>query len=164
MKKIALCGFMGCGKSTISDALTNNHNLSHIDTDKYIEEKYSLTISDIFEKYGEEYFRDIEHETIAFLSQKNDCVLSLGGGAVIFKRNVDILKHNGYQIVFINTDFDVIKQRLFSDTSRPLLKTNDIKTLFDKRLELYKQACDIEIICKDEAPEKVAEMIINAIK
>ena len=164
MKKIALCGFMGCGKTTVSIALSEHINLKHIDTDKFIEKRLSLTISEIFEKFGEIHFRDIEHETIALLSQEDNCVLSLGGGAVMYKRNVDILKQNGYQIVFINTDFDVIKQRLFSDTTRPLLKTNDIKELYDKRLPTYKQICDIEIKCKEEKPLVIAEKIINFIK
>lgn len=161
MSKIALCGFMGCGKSTVACALSEKYNLDTIDTDKYIEEKLNCTISDIFKNNGEDYFRDCEYNAIAELSQQNDCVLSLGGGAVIFQRNAAILRQHGYKIVFINTDFDVIKKRLFSDNTRPLLKTNDIATLFKSRLPVYKEVCDIEIECSDETAQDIADMIID---
>jgi len=164
MKKIALCGFMGCGKTTVADELSNSFMLCHIDTDKYIEEKANRSITEIFSSDGEAFFRQLEHEAIRELSQSCDCVLSLGGGAVMFKENTDVLKQNGYQIVFINTDFDVIKKRLSCDTTRPLLKTNDLKTLFDARLEKYRQACDIEIQCVDESANTIAKMIIEKTK
>ena len=107
MKGIALCGFMGCGKTTVANALSSKYNLRHIDTDKFIEETEKLSISKMFKLYGEEYFRDKEFESISKLSQNNECVLSLGGGAVMSERNVDVLKANGYAIVFIDTDLSV---------------------------------------------------------
>ena len=164
MKKIALCGFMGCGKTTVANELSQSFNLKHIDTDKYIEEKANRSITEIFSSDGEAFFRQLEHETICQLSQNSDCVLSLGGGAVMFENNLNVLKQNGYQIVFINTDFDVIKKRLSYDNTRPLLKSNDIKALYDVRLEKYKNACDIEIICTDHSAHDIAKMIIDKTK
>lgn len=163
MKGIALCGFMGCGKTTVANALSNKHGLNHIDTDKYIEEKIGMTISDIFEKYGEEHFRDLEFNTIATLSKENSNVLALGGGAVMHKRNVDILKENGYTLVFIDTDLDVIKKRLLGDTTRPLLKANDIDALYQKRYSTYKDVCDIAISCSDADGEELADLILEII-
>ncbi len=155
---------MGCGKTTVSKALSDTYNLNHIDTDKFIEEQNNCTIADIFSKNGEQYFRDLEHDAICELSKKCDCVLALGGGAVLFDRNVNALRHNGYQIVFINTDFNVIKKRLFADNTRPLLKTNDIQTLYNTRLPIYKSVCDIEIICSEESAQHIADMIIEKTK
>lgn len=164
MKGIALCGFMGCGKTTVADALQKKHGLNHIDTDKYIEEKTGMTISDIFKEYGEEHFRDLEHDTISTLSKENSNVLALGGGAVMFKRNVDILKENGYTLVFIDTDLEVIKNRLKNDTTRPLLKTNDIDALYNKRYDTYKHVCDVAISCTDADGETLSDLIIDIIK
>lgn len=164
MKGIALCGFMGCGKTTVANALSKHYGLKHIDTDKYIEETEKITISQMFEKYGESYFRDKEFEAISALSQKGDCVLALGGGAVTFDRNVTALKNNGYTLVFINTDLDVIKKRLKNDTTRPLLKSNNIDTLYNKRLPIYSNASDITINCSDESGEQVAKMIMDHLK
>lgn len=154
---------MGCGKSTVATALSQKYSLEHIDTDKFIEEKYKTTISDIFEKYGEQYFRDLEHKVICELLENSDCVLSLGGGAVMYERNVTALKKCGYTIVFINTDFDVIKKRLENDSTRPLLKTDDINLLYKKRYDIYKDACDFEINCRYEDAVEIADKIITSI-
>ena len=164
MKSIALCGFMGCGKTTISDSIKKLYSIPYIDTDKYIEEKENMTISAMFEKYGESYFRDKEYETICELSQKYNIVLALGGGAVMFKRNVEALKNNGCEIVFIDTDFDVIIDRLKNDTSRPLLKQNDTRALYEKRLPIYNDVCDIKISCKNENSDEIARLIFEKIK
>lgn len=164
MRGIALCGFMGCGKSTVANSLSEHYNLRHIDTDKYIEEKNSMTIAQIFEQYGEEHFRNMEHDAIASLSKERGCVLALGGGAVTYERNVKVLRDNGYTIVFIDTDLSVIKDRLSGDTTRPLLKSNDIDALYSKRLPIYKTASDITIPCYTEDGYTVATMIIDKLK
>ena len=164
MTKIALCGFMGCGKTTVAQKLSDNYNLRHIDTDKYIEQSNNRTIYEIFSTDGEALFRELEYNAIRILSHNSDCVLSLGGGAVMSDLNVTTLKQNGYKIVFINTDFDVIKNRLLCDNTRPLLKTNDLKTLYNSRLDKYKNACDIEIICTNQSADAIAKMIIDKTK
>lgn len=164
MNRIALCGFMGCGKSTIACALEKKYNLKHIDTDKYIETKENMTISEIFSSFGEDYFRDKEYKAICSLSQKDGFVLALGGGAVQFSRNVKALKNNGYTLVFLNTDLSVIKERLKNDTTRPLLKTNDIDALYHKRFDIYKENSDITIDCKNEDGDTLAEIIIETLK
>ncbi len=164
MKGIALCGFMGCGKTTVAHSLSDKYNLRHIDTDKYIEQTQGMTITEMFEQYGENYFRDKEFEAIAKLSQDSECVIALGGGAVMHERNVDVLKANGYAIVFIDTDLSVIKKRLKNDTTRPLLKTSSVDMLYAKRLATYMSVADVIITCKDESGEQIADMIINELK
>ena len=164
MNRIALCGFMGCGKSTVASALEKKYKLKHIDTDKYIEEKENMTISEIFSTFSENYFRDKEYDAICSLSENDGLVLALGGGAVMFSRNVKALKDNGYKIVFINTDLCVIKERLKNDTTRPLLKTNDIDALYNKRFNIYKENSDLCINCKDEDADTLADIIIESIE
>lgn len=164
MRGIALCGFMGCGKTTVANALSLHHNLRHIDTDKYIEDESSMTIAQIFEQYGEDHFRDLEHNAIKSLSKEPDLVLALGGGAVTFERNVKALKDNGYKIVFIDTDLSVIKRRLRNDTTRPLLRTTSVDLLYAKRLATYMSVADAIINCTDESADTIAQMIMEKIK
>ncbi len=163
MKGIALCGFMGCGKTTVASALSKKYDLTHIDTDKFIEEKSGMTISQMFSRYGEEHFRQKEFEAISTLCQKSDHVLALGGGAVMFSRNIEALKDSGYTLIFIDTDFDVIKKRLQSDITRPLLKSNDIEKLYQTRYPIYKSVCDISISATNETGEQIADIIYETI-
>lgn len=164
MKSIALCGFMGCGKTTISKSIEKLFSIPYIDTDKYIEEKENMTINAMFEKHGESYFRDKEFDAICELCKTDDTVLALGGGAVMFPRNVKVLKESGCKIVFIDTDFDVIMKRLENDKTRPLLKLNDTKTLYEKRLPIYNDVCDVKIKCNNEDSDTIAKIIFDKIK
>ncbi len=158
--KIALCGFMGCGKTTVANALSSKHNIPHIDTDEFIEKKHNCTIKEMFSSFSEGYFRDKEFEAISELCENSDSILALGGGAVMFERNVKVLKDNGYKIVFLDTDLDVIKERLKADTTRPLLKLTDITELYNKRIDTYNAVCDIKITTKYEESDEIADMII----
>lgn len=164
MNAIALCGFMGCGKTTVATALQNKFGLKHIDTDKYIEEKENTTISKMFDSFGESYFRDKEYEAICALSKEKGYVLALGGGAVTFECNVKALKENGYTLIFLDTDFEVIKERLLGDTTRPLLKTNDVEALYKKRYPVYENACDVKITCVTESAEAICDKILEILK
>lgn len=164
MNAIALCGFMGCGKTTVALALEKKYNLRHIDTDKYIEEKENMTIKEMFERHGESYFRDKEFDTICALSKEKGYVLALGGGAVTFERNVKALKENGYTLFFLDTDFEIIKNRLSGDKTRPLLKTNDVEELYKKRYPIYENACDVKITCGSEDAEEICDRIIEILK
>ena len=155
---------MGCGKTTISKSIEKLYSIPYIDTDKYIEEKENMTINAMFEKNGENYFRDKEFDAICELCKTDDTVLALGGGAVMFPRNVKALKESGCKIVFIDTDFDVIMTRLENVKTRPLLKLNDTKTLYEKRLPIYNDVCDIKIKCKNEDSDTIAKMIFDKIK
>ena len=83
MKNIAFIGFMGSGKSTISKELANKLNTTLIDVDDYIVEKNQMKITDMFDKYGEDYFRDKETEAIRDISKECGIIISCGGGAVL---------------------------------------------------------------------------------
>ena len=94
MNSIILCGFMGAGKTSVGKELANRHNLKFIETDEYIEKKQNMTIKEIFEKYGEDYFRDLENEVTREISNSENCVVSTGGGLMTYKRNSDLLIDN----------------------------------------------------------------------
>ncbi len=157
---LVLCGFMGCGKTTVGKIIAASLNMNFVDMDDYIEEKENRKIKDIFAEDGENYFRDLEHTACKELSEAENTVIAAGGGALTFKRNVDVFK-NKATIIFIDTDFDTIKKRVGEDKSRPLMN-DGAKELFEKRYPLYKTAADKAItVCGDISPKEIAENIIN---
>lgn len=165
-KNIILCGFMGCGKTTVGENLKKKAGMYLVDTDAYIEKTQNMTISEIFAEYGEDHFRELEHQACKELSQKKGIIISTGGGALTFQRNVDVLKETG-TIVLIDVPLEVLKERLKYDKTRPLLQRPDkdeaMKALYEKRMPLYKNAADI-VINGDNSPLQVAINILNATK
>ena len=146
MNNIILCGFMGCGKSTIGRIMAKKAGLTLVDMDRYIEEKEGMTVSEIFEKYGEERFRELETEACRELSERENLVIAAGGGTLTFQRNIDILKSSG-KIVFIDVSYENLCERLKRDTRRPLLQVENrnevIRELLDKRLPIYRNAASV---------------------
>lgn len=165
MNNIVLCGFMGCGKSTVGRNLARKTGRKFIDMDLYIEEKAHMKISQIFEKYGENGFRDMEHNACISLANMSGLVIASGGGAFTFKRNCDVFKGKD-TIVLLDVKLETIKKRLKNDKVRPLLQRPDkdkvMKELYDARLPLYKNAADI-VISGQNTPLKTAFAVINAI-
>lgn len=145
-KGIALCGFMGCGKSSIGKLFYYNYGFKHIDTDNNIEKIANQKISDIFKQYGEKHFRDLEKtviENILYCDGVN--IVSLGGGAVTNEQNVKNIKQNCI-LIYIETSLDYLLKRA-NDGTRPLLNKNveDIKKLYNIRKDIYNKVCDVKI-------------------
>src|SRR5699024_8300 len=115
--KVFLIGFMGCGKSTISNLMEENYNLTIIDTDDWIEQSSKMEIKDIFAQHGESYFRDLESEALNHLD--NYDVIATGGGIIGRAENIKLMKSKGV-IVYLDTSFEVIVNRLKNDATRPL--------------------------------------------
>ena len=104
---IILCGFMGSGKSTVGLLLAKKLGMSFIDLDTYIEKKEGMTVSKIFEKYGEPYFRKVEKESAKELAEKNGLVIAAGGGTLVDKENADTFRTSG-KIVLLDLPVEVI--------------------------------------------------------
>lgn len=166
MNSIVLIGFMGSGKSTVGKILSERLNMGFIDTDALVEEKSGIEIKTIFELYGEEYFRNIESETLMQLSALENMIIATGGGIVKREENIPALKAAGV-VVYLAVSIDEICSRLSQEEieKRPLLKnaaTNtDVKNIFDQRTVLYQNAADIIIAIKGDSPEQIAEKIIT---
>ena len=125
-KKIALIGHMGSGKSILGKLIAKKLKLIHIDSDKLIEDKTKKTINEIFNIEGEENFRIIEENIILNLKNKNNFVLSLGGGSILsLKVRKFLLKD--FITVFLDVEINELVQRLKNSSKRPLLITNDIE-------------------------------------
>lgn len=142
---IILCGFMGSGKTTVGMELAKIMGRKFIDTDEMIEREQGIAIKAIFTVHGEDYFRDLEFKCCKSISDMKNCVVSTGGGALTFQRNVDALKQNG-RIVFLDADFDVICERIGNSKTRPLFQDREkAKSLYDERKSKYLSAADYVI-------------------
>lgn len=141
---IVLTGIMGCGKTTIGKMVSEKLNMSFINLDKYIEEKYGR-IAELFKK-GEDYFREIEHKAIQEISDYSGYVIATGGGVIKRKDNITALKRKGI-IFFIDRPLENILTDIKTST-RPLLKEGKSKLIeiYNERYKLYTESCDVHIM------------------
>lgn len=166
MKNIVLTGFMGTGKTEVGRLLARKLGYKFIDADSVIEEDQKMSITEIFKRFGEPYFRDIESKVIKRLSEMEGVVISTGGGAVLRQENMDNLRKNGI-IICLMASPETIYERTKKDTSRPLLQVENplqrIKELLDFRRPYYEKA-DIMIDTDGKTPEEVAREILKKVK
>lgn len=162
---IVLCGFMGCGKTTVGKKLSKRLRVPFVDMDHYIEQKAGCNISEIFSQMGEDVFRDMEYECAKELSKIGGTVIATGGGALTFERNQQALRQNG-RIILLNPPLSILRRRLSGDITRPLLNRPDrdaaMKELYEKRLPIYKKASDIVVPAKG-SPNAVCMEILEAL-
>lgn len=161
---IVLTGFMSSGKTVVGKCLAKLLDMSFIDTDAEIEKNAQMKISDIFERFGEDYFRSLETDTISRIAKMDSLVISTGGGAVMREENISALSGNGV-LVNLETNAEIITERLGGgDDTRPLTKGKSIEeTLarFEVRRPFYDK-CHIKIILdKNKGIEDVAREIIK---
>ncbi len=163
---VVLIGFMGSGKSSVGRIIAKKLGKRFIDMDDVIEDKASMSINDIFAKFGEEHFRDIESEVALMLAEDNNLVISCGGGVILREKNMRALKKNG-MVFYLKASPESIYRRVKDDNSRPLLKVKDplaqIKQLLSVRELLYNQWADIVIDTDSKSLEEVAEEIMKQI-
>ena len=137
-KAIYLCGFMGCGKTTIGRRLAKMLGKDFTDLDNYIKDREGMEISEIFEKHGEQYFRKAETKALEELSQKSG-VIATGGGALLSDENGRIAKDAGV-VFFIDTPFEMCYVRIRNDVTRPIAYNStkeELRARFEQRRPKY---------------------------
>ena len=154
---VIFVGMPGCGKTSIGKAYANLVKRSFLDTDIFVEQA-GMPIPQIFEKYGEEAFRDKETAAISMLSAMSEKVIATGGGAVKREKNVEMMKQNGV-VVYLKRDLDKL-----STEGRPLSQGGDEKILklYEERHALYENAADV-IIETHEDVEECADRLYKMI-
>ena len=161
---IVLIGFMGAGKSTISDYLSTMFDMDIVEMDQVIAERERMSISDIFEKHGELYFRDLETKLLVELQEKSNTVVSCGGGVAMRECNVAEMKKNG-KVVLLTAKPETILERVENNHDRPLLENNKtvayIAELMEKRREKYEAAADMIIETDGKSAQKICEEMIQ---
>ena len=166
---IILVGMMGAGKTFIGKTLKETFlDMNLIDTDEYIESTQDMKISEIFEKFGEPYFRDLETSAIKQIIKAENQIISLGGGAFEREENREILNNNGYTI-YLKAPAETLFERIKNETHRPLLKqgfgVEKVAEILDKRENNYQKALIIIDTCQkskyniiDEIKKRIEEI------
>lgn len=147
MPHIILIGFMGSGKTTLGASLAAHLEREFIDSDQYIEERTGMSISQIFETVGEQSFRALEQDAVRAFFDKNECVISVGGGLPEIQGMMSMLNTLGTTIFLEVSEEELFRRLLLVKENRPLLKSlselelrNFVKERYDRRKMMYKQA------------------------
>lgn len=166
-KNIILVGFMGCGKSTIGRGLSNALEREFLDTDIKIQSDMLMTVNEIFEKYGENYFRRLERNLCKLAAINSPMVVATGGGIIKSQANIDTLKTSGVFIYLKNTPEKIYKN-IKQDTTRPLLnvenKEEKIRELLEQRVPLYEACADVTVDVSELRVEESVDMIGDIIR
>ncbi len=153
---IVLAGMPGSGKSTAGKAIAEKLGRKFFDTDEIIAGRAGISISEIFEKYGEEYFRNLETETVKSLAAENGAVIATGGGVVMKKKNEELLKMNG-RIVFIDRELKL----LVPTADRPTaFDRKQLARRYEERYDIYRAAADV-IIQNNGSREELVQKILE---
>lgn len=167
MKNIVLIGMSGVGKTAKGKYIARAMDRDFVDTDATIVKRELLSIDDIFHKYGEDYFRDIEEEIIKDISSLDNRVISTGGGIVLREKNIENLKKNGF-IVYFKADVATITENLKnSKTIRPLLNKGEdlyiaVHNLYKAREDLYLNYSDLVVDVEDKSQEQIYNQVLKA--
>ncbi len=161
-KTVVLVGMMGAGKSAIGTALARRLGVPFLDSDEEIVRAANMTIAEIFERDGEDFFRRKEAEVIERLLNTKKGILSTGGGAYLRAENRDSISQSGVAI-WLRADLELLWSRVRHKTTRPLLRTADPKAsltaLYHERVPDYARA---EIVV-DSRPEYSIEDMTDSV-
>lgn len=161
---IVLIGFMGAGKSTISDYLSTVFDMKLVEMDQVITEREEMAIPDIFATYGEEYFRNLETNLLKELQAWQNCIISCGGGVALRQENVAEMKKNG-RVVLLTASPETIYERVKDSNDRPILDGNKnvefIADLMEKRREKYEAAADVVVQTDNKTILQICEELIT---
>lgn len=166
MKNIYLIGFMGAGKTTVAKELVKRLDARLVEMDQQIEKEQGIAITEIFEKYGESHFRDLETEFLRRLATEEQLVVSCGGGSVLRDENAALMKEQGC-IILLSATPETIYGRVKNSTNRPILNGNMnveyIRDLMEKRRERYEAVADVCIKTDGKTIREVCEEILAGI-
>jgi len=154
---------MGTGKSTVGVELSLRLNMKLVDMDSEIIAQAGMPITSIFDKLGEKRFRDMESAECLRLSKLNNVIISTGGGVVLRKKNIKYFRETGV-IVCLCASPNTIKKRVESDSSRPLLDSDNLLEKIEELLSIrtpFYQNADIIIDTNNKIPSEIAWEIVD---
>ncbi len=166
-KNIVLVGMMGCGKTSVSAELQKFFpDFALVEMDSELEERAGMKITEIFQIHGEEHFRIAEKQLVTEISTESSQIISTGGGVFLSEENRALLNENSLT-VYLSADSETIYERVKTDNSRPLLKSDDpkarISELLAERTPYYKLA-HTEISTVGKNVRAIAEEILEKYK
>jgi shikimate kinase len=151
---VALIGYRGCGKSTVGKRLADRMWQTFVDTDELVVKRAGKSIRDIFEKEGEERFRQLEAEVVAEVCKLEDHVIAMGGGVVLREENRAAMKNAGLKVIYLKCEPEELLKRIESDpdtaANRPSLTNlaggiEEIRSLLAVREPLYRSVKTAEL-------------------
>ena len=149
-KSIVLVGFMGAGKSSVGKKLSEEISVPFVDSDDEIELAAGMSVSEIFEQFGEAYFRAGEERVIKRLLSSHPRIIATGGGAFMSRTLRSLIKLHGVS-VWLKADFETLWDRIQGKRNRPLLEVKDPKSVLNKLLkerDQFYQEADISVHSK----------------
>ena len=164
-RTIVLVGLMGAGKSCIGRRLATRLEMPFVDADREIEEAAGCSISEIFERHGEQAFRDGERRVILRLLEGPTCVLATGGGAFMDPRTRQAVRQRAISI-WLRADLDLLTRRVARRNDRPLLQVDDprrkLEELMAVRYPVYAES-DVTVDSQDGPPDATLERVMDAL-
>ncbi|MGN0695383.1 MAG: shikimate kinase [Oscillospiraceae bacterium] len=160
---IFLCGFMGCGKSTVGRELAALIEKPFTDMDSYIEKKAGMSIPEIFAEKGEKAFRTMETSAVKELALSDE-VVACGGGAMLKSENAEAAAAGGI-VVYLDADFETCYDRISGDKNRPIVMANtkeSLEGIYNDRKALYTANSQISVKAEG-TPGEIAEKIMGAV-
>lgn len=162
---IILIGMPSCGKTTIGNLLAQKlPQYTLLDTDSIVEKTQGMKIAEIFEKFSEDYFRKLEYDTIKLVCNGKNKIVSIGGGAFENPDSRGTLLRFG-KVFYLKSDLDVLYYRISSDTSRPLLQSDNpkvtLENLLKKREANYLKAHYV-IDTTDKSENEILDLILGS--
>jgi shikimate kinase len=166
---VYIIGFMGSGKTTVGKKLSGYLGWAYIDLDSLISSQEGKAISDIFSESGEKYFREIESQLLRNMPIEDDTVISVGGGAPCYNKNIEYMKARGLVVYLKKTPLQLLSRLSDDSGKRPLLKglsENELLAYIREKLserEIHYNLADIFITGMDIDIENLAGKIISVI-
>lgn len=160
---VFLVGFMGAGKTTIASELERKLEMNRVEMDDMISKKQGMSISEIFDEYGETYFRNLESNCLIELQKIKQSIVSCGGGVVMRDDNAEHMKKNG-RVVLLQASPQTILDRVKDSNERPILNghmnVEYIEKLLEKRKEKYRTIADVTINTDHKTESEIVDEII----
>lgn len=160
---VFLIGFMGAGKTTIASELERKLEMHRIEMDEMIVKKQGMSISEIFDEYGEIYFRNLESNCLIELQKVKQGIISCGGGVILRADNADHMKKNG-RIVLLTATPETILERVKDSDERPILNNHMnvefISDLLNQRKDKYLAVADVVVATDGKSTDQICDEII----
>jgi len=165
--RLFIIGPMASGKSLLGRKLSEYFDLPYVDTDKEIELRAGAEISWIFEKEGEEGFRNRESAVLKESSELESFIISTGGGAIVRNENRELMRSRG-KVIYLETPIEIQLSRTLNDKTRPLIENVDKKEVFSalskERTPFYEELSDIRVPFKDRSKDELLNTVLKLLE
>ena len=165
--RLFIIGPMASGKSLLGRKLSEYLDLPYVDTDKEIELRAGAEISWIFEKEGEEGFRDRESAVLKESSELESFIISTGGGAILRNENRELMRSRG-KVIYLETPIEIQLSRTLNDKTRPLIENADKEEVFSalskERTPIYEELSDIKLPFKDRSKDELLNTVLKLLE